>query len=469
MSSYAGIADKNSERKTGKRGKKMKKLYQWKKVTACILAAAMTLSMCACGNQKGGNGDNAGKSASQGSAESSKETSSETEKSQEQASRAEPEAGGAAEVTYPLKEKVQLTLAMVGESAVTANATDLAATPFGQAWQEATGVELKINQLADGDALNLLYAGGELPDIIVYTGYTGGAEKAVKDKIIQPLNDYMQYAPDLQAVMDSNELYKKSNTTKDGDIIGFPFIRGDDYLLTSVGMIIRQDWLDDLNLELPQTPDELYEVLKAFKEEKGASVPMSAGGWWLTAFGLGHGLLTSPFGLAKGQFYQMDGKVHYGYAEEAYKDVLAYVNKLYTEGLLDPNFQTVDDNTVRANIMNGEAGVCIGNVGGYMGHTGYSTKENVNNIKIVHLHWGLQLIFDESQKEGNNEIWIDVYPLTRFLAKHTQAAVKVEGTKEWVRTGDIVDPEVEEYEAQASGEVRKPIKENSSERDELLE
>ena len=44
---------------------------------------------------------------------------------------------------------------------------------------------------------------------------------------------------------------------------------------------------------------------------------------------------------------------------------------------------------------------------------------------------------------------IDVYPLTRFLAKHTQAAVKVEGTKEWVRTGDIVDPKVEEYEAQA--------------------
>ena len=80
----------------------------------------------------------------------------------------------------------------------------------------------------------------------------------------------------------------------------------------------------------------------------------------------------------------------------------------------------------------------------YMGHTGYCTKENVNNIEITHQHWGLQLIFDESQKEGNNEIWIDVYPLTRFLAKHTQAAVKVEGTKEWVRT---VDPAVEEYEA----------------------
>ena len=100
-----------------------------------------------------------------------------------------------------------------------------------------------------------------------------------------------------------------------------------------------------------------------------------------------------------------------------------------------------------------------------MGHTGYSTTENVNNIKIVHLHWGLQLIFDESQKEGNNEIWIDVYPLTRFLAKHTQAAVKVEGTKEWVRTNRIVDPAVEEYETPASGEVETRAKEDSLEYD----
>ncbi len=105
----------------------------------------------------------------------------------------------------------------------------------------------------------------------------------------------------------------------------------------------------------------------------------------------------------------------------------------------------------------------------YMGHTGYSAKENVNNIDVVHLHWGLQLIFDESQKEGNNEIWIDLYALTRFLAKHTQAAVKVEGTKEWKRTSYIVDPAVEAYEAGHSGEVQTPAKEDSLAGDELLE
>ena len=78
-----------------------------------------------------------------------------------------------------------------------------------------------------------------------------------------------------------------------------------------------------------------------------------------------------------------------------------------------------------------------GDVIGYMGHTGYSTKENVNNIKEPHLHFGMQLIFDESQKESNNEIWIDVYPLTCFLAKHTQEVQKVEGTREWIRTTKI--------------------------------
>ncbi len=90
--------------------------------------------------------------------------------------------------------------------------------------------------------------------------------------------------------------------------------------------------------------------------------------------------------------------------------------------------------------------VTAGDVIGYMGHTGYSTKENVNNIEVTHLHWGLELIFDESQKESDNEIWIDVYALTRFLAKHCQQTQKVEDTREWVRTLDIIDPAVEALE-----------------------
>ena len=83
--------------------------------------------------------------------------------------------------------------------------------------------------------------------------------------------------------------------------------------------------------------------------------------------------------------------------------------------------------------------VQAGDLIGFMGRTGYSDKENVNNIETVHLHFGMQLIFDESQKECDSEIWVDVYPLTRFLEKHKQQTVKVEGTREWVRMGSIVE------------------------------
>lgn len=62
--------------------------------------------------------------------------------------------------------------------------------------------------------------------------------------------------------------------------------------------------------------------------------------------------------------------------------------------------------------------VCAGEVIGYLGMTGYSIRENVNGINTPHLHFGLQIIFDASQIDGWNQIWIDLYDLTRFLARN---------------------------------------------------
>ena len=62
--------------------------------------------------------------------------------------------------------------------------------------------------------------------------------------------------------------------------------------------------------------------------------------------------------------------------------------------------------------------VDAGEVIGYLGMTGYSHKENTNNIDTPHLHYGLQLIFDQCQKDGWNQIWIDMYALTKFLHTH---------------------------------------------------
>lgn len=74
-----------------------------------------------------------------------------------------------------------------------------------------------------------------------------------------------------------------------------------------------------------------------------------------------------------------------------------------------------------------------GDVIGFMGRTGYSTTENVNNIEKVHLHFGLQLIFDESQKECNSEIWVDVYDLVSLLDQHRSSLRKNAETGAWER------------------------------------
>ncbi len=68
-----------------------------------------------------------------------------------------------------------------------------------------------------------------------------------------------------------------------------------------------------------------------------------------------------------------------------------------------------------------------GDVIGFMGRTGYSDKENTNNIETVHLHFGMQLVFDESQKECNSEIWIDVYNIVRLLSSHRSSVKKADG------------------------------------------
>lgn len=115
-----------------------------------------------------------------------------------------------------------------------------------------------------------------------------------------------------------------------------------------------------------------------------------------------------------------DGKRYYYYAH-------LRQNRPYAEGLKEGDI------------------VQAGDVIGYMGRTGYSTTENVNNIDTYHLHLGLQLIFDESQREGNNEIWIDLYPLVQFLSRHQSEAVRNDETKEWTRRFQIKDPAVEEH------------------------
>lgn len=91
------------------------------------------------------------------------------------------------------------------------------------------------------------------------------------------------------------------------------------------------------------------------------------------------------------------------------------------------------------------ATVKAGDVIGYVGRTGYSTTENTNNITSSHLHWGIELIFDESQKDAPTQIWIDLYDITKLLNKHKSPVYRVDETKEYYRKYDYLEENLFTY------------------------
>lgn len=87
--------------------------------------------------------------------------------------------------------------------------------------------------------------------------------------------------------------------------------------------------------------------------------------------------------------------------------------------------------------------VQAGDLIGFMGRTGYSDRENTNNIETVHLHFGMELVFDEKQKECNSEIWVDVYNIVRLLSSHRSSIRKTENG--WERVYPFVDLDISTY------------------------
>lgn len=278
-----------------------------------------------------------------------------------------------AAVTYPLKSDKTLTYWGELPGNVTGVKAAHADIPFFQDWQKKTGVPLKFlapptNQ--GQQALNVLLASGDLPDMIEFDwqgAFPGGPEKAIKDGYILKLNDTIdKFAPNLKKYLKEHPEIDKQVKTDNGSYYSFPFIRGDDYLRVYQGPIIRKDWLDELGLPIPETIDDWYTTLKAFKEKKGATAAFSVVSVPRPFNELGNGAFAGAYGVTR-DFYIDNGTIKFGPAEKGYKDFLATLHKWYEEGLIDKNFATADSKAIDANMASGATGVTVNNAGGGIG------------------------------------------------------------------------------------------------------
>lgn len=352
-----------------------------RKCMALTIVTGMTAGLAACGG--GGNIT---------SSEPQESTVADNKESTLPASsEVAPASAADASVTYPIAgaEKLTFGMALANEWSDRFDSwTDL---PIGTAVQEKTGVELEMIHVADNKAMNLLLASPDLPDIILFNfqnNYSGGEIKAIEDGVIFPMDaEFLQQnAPDYWEVLNSDENIMKGSTNQQNQVFGFTFIMGDDKIKTGYGLTVRDDWCGQLGLDVAQidTAEEFHDMLSRFKSELNVEIPMTFTSKNLEEL-LDYGTVTSPFGLVTRDVYQKDGTVHIGYAEKEYKEVLAYLNQLYREGLLDANFSTNDAATVTANMLSGTSGVSTGALGGGIG-TWLQTNRDVEGYSLAGLH-----------------------------------------------------------------------------------
>lgn len=252
-----------------------------------------------------------------------------------------------------------------------------------QLLQKKLGVKIVFKHPPVGgetDQFNLMVASRQLTDIIEWNwvdNYPGGPVKAMLDKVIIRLNDYLpKYAPNLNKYLQQHPDIKKLIVTDDGDVYGFPALRGTNPKIACVyyGPQIRNDWLKKLGLKEPETVDDWYKVLKAFvtkdpngngkKDERGFSILRNASNPRY-AFDYSS-FLVGAWGI-KTDFFQVNGKVKYGPLEPQYKQFIATLQKWWKEGLIDPDILTMNQKVIKANVQNDVIGAWLGLLSGDMG------------------------------------------------------------------------------------------------------
>jgi len=242
---------------------------------------------------------------------------------------------------------------------------------------------------SESDQFNIMIASRQLPDIIDWHwfAYPGGPQKAIMDNVIIKLNPYIKDMPNLSKFLDTHPDVKKMATTDDGTLYMFPFIREDKINCTFYGPIIRKDWLDKLNLNVPETIDEWYKIMLAFK--KNASklnaelevYPFSADFWSANPRGVFDycSFLVGAWGI-KTDFYIDKNRVKFGPLQPEFKQFMAILQKWWKEGLLDPDLLTMNRQAIQAKIMNDQIGAFLGLLGGSMGKFLQAKKDTQFNL-----------------------------------------------------------------------------------------
>lgn len=269
------------------------------------------------------------------------------------------------EEAFPISVSMSTTPSLTGSALVSDDGSELG---WAKWLEERTGADITVDLysfLDSTDKQNLMIASGDYTDIIVGSlSYSGGVDGAVEEEVLTNIAEYAEYMPDYMNTLfqDVNNVAAAYST--EYNLTAFYGIN-DPAARADYGPVIRQDYLDKLGLEAPETYDELHDVLVKFKEEFDATL-------WITAYGGVPGDLSGGYGVAEyagGAGFPTwveDGTFKFSVKEDGFKDYLTMMHQWYQEGLIYPDFLSQGGTDYPDNSL-----ITAGDVGVYFTYVSY--------------------------------------------------------------------------------------------------
>jgi len=213
---------------------------------------------------------------------------------------------------------------------------------------------------------SVLIGSGDAP-LIIPKSYPHQEDPFVSSGAILPVSDYIDLMPNFKDKVAKWNMQPEIDTLRqeDGKYYLLPGMH--ERLWQDYSIVLRTDILDQLKLKAPTTWDELYTVLKAMKQAYPDVYPFSDRWSKPTPGGSLFNILGSSYGAPGGWGYQQAvwddkaKKFFYDGASDKYKQWVTYLNKLVTEGLMDPESFTQTDDQARQKLANGKSFVISGN------------------------------------------------------------------------------------------------------------
>ncbi|XEC93749.1 extracellular solute-binding protein [Paenibacillus tarimensis] len=250
----------------------------------------------------------------------------------------------------PSSEPVEFSMFAVQQT------TPMETNMFTKAMEEKFNVKIKW-ELAPADGLQerkqLALASGDYPEVFLEGKFNKSDQQRYgKQGVLIPLNDLIEeYAPNVKKAFEDIPYLKDAITAPDGNIYGLPRVNECYHCTYSFKFWINKEWLDNLGLPLPETTEDFYNVMKAFKEQdpnkngKNDEIPMTGADPKSVWNGNFDAFLMNAFIYNDSSRYLTvkDGVVDFVANKEEWKEGLAFMRKLYSEGLIDPAAFTQND------------------------------------------------------------------------------------------------------------------------------